>query len=382
MDDLTNLVKSEALRLGFQAVGITGISSLQARSPELGRWLSSGFAGPLKYMHAFFERQHDFLTHLPNFKSIVVLAVSYNSEKPLSSSTSFMSGVGLIARYAHGREYHRAIKKRLRQFIRSIQASVKEPFQSAWSIDTAPVQERVLAEMAGVGFFGKNTCLIMPRGGSFFFLAALLTTLKLTPDEPVQWDCGSCSLCLDACPTHALVRPYELDANRCISSLTIEMRGPIDSELRSQVRNWIFGCDICQEVCPYNRKSITAHWSEFSPKVGAGSQLSIAEVLQIRTEEMFQRKFRGTPLMRAKRDGLLRNAAVAAGNLGDPQLVQSLSKALLEDSSPIIRQHAAWALGKIFGRQATESLSKALLEEKVPSVTDEIRLALNQYQSL
>lgn len=191
--------------------------------------------------------------------------------------------------------------------------------------------------------------MIRPQGGSFYFLAALLTDCELTADEPIGWNCGACTLCLEACPTQALVRPYELDARRCISNLTIEWKGPIEPALRPLMGTWIFGCDICQEVCPYNRKAQETQWNEFKPESGAGATLSIQEILAIRTEESFLKRFAGTPLMRAKREGLLRNAAVAAGNLKDPGLIPALKEAVYLDSSPLVREHATWALEQIGG---------------------------------
>ncbi len=344
--ELTHSIKTEALRLGFQQVGIAPGSALETRQRELKQWIHSDFPGCLNYMENFFERQARLRARFPNLKSIIVVAVPYadkSGEQPLPGT-----GAGRIARYARGRDYHRAIEKRLKKlesFIRT--ESVNSPVEIIRSVDTSPIQERVLAEMAGLGFFGKNTCLIRPNGGSYFFLAALLTNLELTPDEPIRWDCGNCTLCLEACPTGALVEPYQLDARRCISYLTIELKEQINPELRPLMQDLIFGCDICQEVCPYNRKPSETSWPEFKETAGAGPAIPLKEVLQIRTEEAFLQKFAGTPLIRAKRAGLLRNAAVAAGNLRDPHLVGVLSEALQKDPSALVRQHAAWALERI-----------------------------------
>lgn len=296
-------------------------------------------------MENFFERQRHLLDRFPDLKSILVVTIPYANGRrgPLSR------GAGQIARYAWGRNYHRAIEKRLKRLDTFIHMQAPGTTRIAQCIDTSPIQERALAEMAGLGFIGKNTCLILPKGGSFIFLAALLTNLELPPDKPIAWDCGSCTLCLESCPTRALTveRPYTLDATRCIAYLTIENKEAIDPTLRPSVQNWLFGCDICQEVCPYNRKVPHSEWPEFRPTVGAGAQLPLKEILSIRTEETFLKRFEGTPLMRSKRGGLLRNAAVAAGNSGDPELVPILTETLQKDSSSIVREHASWALGRI-----------------------------------
>jgi len=370
---LTHLIKREALALGFQAVGIAPASSLQARGENLAQWVTSGFAGRLQYMEAFFERQARLKASLPDLKSILVVAVPYSD----NSRPSPQPGTGRIARYAWGRDYHRAIDKRFKKletFIRTTQAM--DPIRIIRSVDTTPLQERALAEMAGLGFFGKNTCLIQPKGGSYFFLGALLTNLELIPDQPIQWDCGACTLCLEACPTQALVRPYELDARRCISYLTIELKETIEPELRPLIDEWLFGCDICQEVCPYNRKAEATQWQEFKPQTGAGVRYPLKELLECRSEIQFLERFAGTPLMRAKRPGLLRNAAIAAGNSRDPNLVGPLGESLLTDSSPLVRQHAAWALGRIGSSKAKQHLEKALEIELNPDVKTEIETAL------
>lgn len=295
-------------------------------------------------MEAFWDRQERFLRRFPTLRSILIMAIPYytsaHPKEPPPRS-------GKIARYAWGRDYHRVIKKRLKKLEAFIRSQVETAVRIIRSIDTSPIQERALAEASGLGFIGKNSCLILPRGGSFYFLATLLTDLELAADEPIDWDCGACTLCLEACPTQALVRPYQLDAGRCISNLTIEWKEPINPALRPLMKDWIFGCDICQEVCPYNRKSDHAQWAEFLPIAGAGSELPLKEILGIRTDEAFLERFAGTPLMRAKRVGLLRNAAVVAGNLKDPELIPALTQALQEDPSSIVREHAAWALAQI-----------------------------------
>ena len=369
---LTQLIKREALALGFQAVGIAPASALHARRENLAQWVTAGFAGRLQYMEAFFERQARLKASMPDLKSIVVATVPYSD----NSRPSPQSGTGRIARYAWGRDYHRAIDKRFKKLEFFMRTQVADPIRILLCVDTSPLQERALAEMAGLGFFGKNTCLIQPKRGSYFFLGALLTNLELSPDQPIQWDCGACTLCLEACPTQALVHPYELDARRCISYLTIESREAVEPELKPLIDEWLFGCDICQEVCPYNRKAEITQWEEFKPQTGAGARYPLKELLECRSEDQFLGHFAGTPLMRAKRPGLLRNAAIVAGNSRDPSLVGPLGEALSTDSSPLVRQHAAWALGRIGSPEAVQHLQKALQKEIDPAVKTEIQTGL------
>ena len=238
-ETLSEALKREAVRIGFLSVGIADAAALHKRQPDLTRWLASGFSGGLQYMENFVERQRHLLDRLPDIKSILILTIPYfNGTSPTLSKND-----GQIARYAWGRNYHRVIEKRLKQLETFIQTRTEGTARMVRCIDTSPIQERALAEMAGLGFIGKNTCLILPKGGSFVFLAALLTNLELPVDQPIAWDCGSCTLCLESCPTKALTpsRPYELDAGRCISYLTIENKGEIPPALRPLVHNWLFG---------------------------------------------------------------------------------------------------------------------------------------------
>jgi epoxyqueuosine reductase len=342
---LTQDVKNEALRLGFSSVGIAPPAALTQRNPELTRWISSGFSGRMTYMEKFLGRQEKLLAGFQDLRSIVVLAAPY--QPPAAADGGGTAGAGLVARYAWGRDYHKAIRKRLKPLEAFLQ-SQHPGARTLASVDTAPLPERTLAQAAGLGFFGKNTCLIRPKGGSYFFLSALLTNLELAPDKPISWDCGACTLCLQACPTQALARPYELDARRCIAYLTIELQGPMEPALRPLVGNRLFGCDICQEVCPYNAPSPeTGPWPEFSQESGAGAALPLSEVLSLRSEEAFLKRFAGTPLMRSKREGFLRNACTVAGNLKDPSLIKPLQACLEEDPSSLVREQAAWAIGQI-----------------------------------
>lgn len=318
--ELTNAIKQESLRLGFHAVGITSTSALERRRNELLQWIQAGHAGEMSYMQNFVERQATLLKRLPNIKSVIILAAGYGENQPTISPDTSVPTVetafGRVARYAKGRDYHRAIAKRLKKLEAFIQDQAGPEQQTIRCVDTNAIQERALAESAGLGFIGKNTCLIMPKGGSYFFLAGLLTSLELVPDAPISWDCGACNLCIEACPTDALWQPFELDARRCIAYLTIEHKGTIDPELRPLMGNWLFGCDICQEVCPYNKPAAKSPiWIEFQAASGVGTQLPLEKVFACQTDAQFENQFAGTPLMRAKRAGLLRNARIVAANL-------------------------------------------------------------------
>ena len=357
-------------------MGIARSEALQNRRQELSSWLNAGLAGPLRYMEEFFLRQERFLSAFPEAKSVIVLGADYGNqvERDTKPPDPEAAGAGRISRYALHRDYHRVLRQRLKRLEALIQEMSPEPAYFRRTVDTSPVQERALAEAAGLGFFGKNTCLIRPKGGSFFFLCTLITNLSLEPDQPLSWSCGNCTLCLEACPTGALPEPFRLDASRCISSLTIEHRGPIPNDLRPLLKDWIFGCDICQEVCPYNRAGHSTSADDF-PAV-LSQKMPLETILRCRTEEQFQNLFQTTPLTRPGREGLLRNAAIAAGNLKDSGLIPELEDCLLNDSSAIVRSHAAWALGQIPDSRASQILRQASLNETDSTVKDEILRAI------
>lgn len=298
-------------------------------------------------MWKFFERQQKFLAGFPEARSVIVLGAAYSNE-PRSQTGQEKTASGRIARYALSRDYHDLLRARLKTLQTVIQQlNPGKPLRFRNTVDTSAVQERALAEAAGLGFFGKNTCLIQPKGGSFFFLCTLITDLDLGIEAaaPSPWNCGACTLCLEACPTGALAEPYRLDASRCISSLTIEYRGPIEVALRPKMGDWIFGCDICQEVCPYNRGKNFTPMEDFHSVLP--EKMPLERVLKCRSEEQFQALFRGSPLTRPGRENLVRNATIAAGNLGDPTLIPALEESLHQDTSVLVRNHAAWALEQI-----------------------------------
>jgi epoxyqueuosine reductase len=280
-----------------------------------------------------------------------------------------------VARYAWGRDYHKIIPPKLKALAETIIRLGGEGAACRTFVDTGPLVDRAVADRGGLGFVGKNTCVLTGRHGSFVFLSAILTTVELPPDPLATKDCGSCRACLEACPTDAFVAPRRLDATRCISYLTIEHRGSIPTELRPRMGTWIFGCDVCQDVCPWNRARPPAQHEELAPDRGAGPDLDLVELLAL-DDESFRARFQGTPLTRAKRAGLLRNAAVALGNLGDPAAEPALIHALA-DPEPLVRGHAAWALSRLGGVSPSgrAALERALATEVDEDVRAELRRA-------
>jgi epoxyqueuosine reductase len=302
---------------------------------------------------------------MPSARSAIVVAMNYGGAEPSGS----------IARYARGRDYHDVLREKLEALHRWVQSAYGRPVQGKAYVDTGPILERDLAQRAGLGWFGKNSCLINPRLGSFFFLGILLLDLDLVADEPFEFDrCGTCSRCIDACPTHAIVAPKVVDARRCISYLTIELRGEIPRELRASLGALVFGCDVCQEVCPWNvqfSRGLAAGELAPRPENTAADPRDLLEL----SEEAFRERFRGSAVRRAKRRGLVRNAAVALGNRAHPDDVPALVRAL-GDPEPLVRGHAAWALGRIATPEAREALVERQAAERDPWALAELRSAL------
>ena len=282
--------------------------------------------------------------------------------------------LGKVGRYARWKDYHLVMKERLRTLADTLSGELGVPVRSRVFVDDGPLLERGVARRVGIGWFGKNTNILTSTHGSWVFLGALITDLRLEPDEPLKKTCGACDLCIAPCPTGAIVAPYVIDAPRCISYLTIECRGPIPRDLRPLVGDWVFGCDICQEVCPVNRDVQGAAMPEL--KRTGFSALELVPLLSM-TQEEFSQRFRHTPIKRAKRIGLQRNACVALGNIGDTQAVPALGRALMT-GEPLVRGHAAWALGRLGGNQATQILTGVLDSEEDPYVIEEIEAALDE----
>jgi epoxyqueuosine reductase len=278
----------------------------------------------------------------PWARSVVVCAINYNTANPYSTEVK-KSGHGWISRYAWGREdYHDSVLRR----VRRVQTSLKEicanevALETRSYVDTGPIVERVYAKYAGVGWLGKNTCLINQKIGSWLFLGVIVTSLELEPDLPAADRCGSCTRCIEACPTQALIGPYKLDANRCISYLTIEKRGAIPQDLRSGIGHHVFGCDICQDVCPWNRKACASDKPEFQAREGLVNP-ALAWLAEL-SETEFRDKFRGSPIKRAKHSGLRRNTLIAAGNSANLDLLPVIERAC-NDADPVIADAARWS---------------------------------------
>ena len=309
---------------------------------------------------------------LEGAQSVISLALSYNTGEPEYPDTQPR---GKIARYAWGEDYHDVIKKRLRSFAEKLPEIAGRPVSTRIFVDDGPMNDRAAAARAGIGWFGKNTNILTQSHGSWVFLAQVITDILLKPDAPLKKTCGQCSLCIPACPTGAIVAPYVIDNKRCISYLTIELRGAIPRELRPLVGDWVFGCDICQDVCPVNRKAQGSLEPAFQQRhdFAAPALIPLLELDQ----PAFSERFRRSPIKRAKRIGLQRNVCIALGNIGDPAAVPALAKALRHDSS-LVRQHAAWALGRIGGTEASGARHTALKDEADPEVVEEIRIALEE----
>ncbi len=401
----SHAIKEYAYALGFDAVRIASAEAFPATEQVIKERIAQGLMDGLPW---FTAERADVSCHpdalLPEAKSIISLAMSYLTEQPDLQETD--TPQGRIARYAWGDDYHDIIKPKLHQFSAWLREYAREKIgaeaETRLFVDTGRMVDRAVAQRAGLGWYGKNTNILTKGWGSWVFLAEIVTNLPLTPDEPLKASCGSCEICLHACPTQALPNAYELDNTRCISFLTIELRGSIPLALRPLMGNLIFGCDICQEVCPVNkvaekrlglrdekgqplialqnvlkREAFQPH-QEFLPRSSVGSAPELIPLLSL-TEEQFRERFRRSPIKRTKRRGLLRNVCVALGNIGDPQAVPALIDAL-HDDEPLIRGHAAWALGRIGGESALNALRDALNREEDVEVQKEIQCALSDDQ--
>jgi epoxyqueuosine reductase len=366
---LRDQIKAEATALGFDLVGFTSAEPL-AHSERLRSWVAQGFAGEMGYMSRDVDKRVDPSRVWPEVRSIIVLGMNYYTSSAMPEASP---GRGWIARYAWGQDYHTVLGDKLQALVAFIRDQEGGDAQARWYVDTGPILERELAWRAGLGWPGKNTNLINRRVGSWLFLGAILLNRDLVYDAPAPAHCGTCTRCLVACPTRALVAPGVLDSRRCISYLTIELRGAIPRELRPLMGTHIFGCDICQAVCPWNRQAPVSSQPAFQPRAGFAAP-ELIPLLRLSDDE-FRSRFRGTPITRAKRRGFLRNVAVALGNLRDSRALPALEGAL-HDAEPLIRSHAAWALGRIGGHGAHQVLHTAHRTEGEADVREEIALAL------
>jgi epoxyqueuosine reductase len=365
----------EAVRLGFARVGIAPAVP-PPRQEIFHAWLDRGFAGAMRdWLERHATLRADPAQLLPGVRSVIMLATDH-AIGPLATSLPSGPGRGLVARYAWGDDYHDLLRSRVNALAAWLERRVPG-CRTRGVVDSAPLAEREFAWLAGLGWFGKNTMLIDPRAGSYFLLTALLTDLDLPAAVPVQVDhCGTCTACLDACPTQAFVEPRLLDASRCLSGLTIEDHGPIPEPLRTGLGDWVFGCDICQEVCPWNRHATGSSEPAFQPRAGE-TTLSLAELLRL-DEPAFRRRFRGSPLLRAKRRGLLRSAAIVLGNRPDPDSALALVAAAA-DGDPVVRCAVAWALGRWLTHEPLAARARQALAERLDVETDaDVRAEIEQ----
>ena len=385
MKTLKQSVTDYALELGFDLVRVTSSEEfVQDREIALQR-LRDGLMDGLPWYHqARVMRGTRPQELLPGSRSIICLGLSYY--RPVPSNGPARQLAGKVAQYARLQDYHKVMKTRMRDYVRVLTSRLETSIAARWYVDDGPMLDRAAAARSGLGWFGKNTNVLTSSHGSWIFLGQVITDLDLEPDLPLKKTCGSCVRCIDACPTGAIVAPYIVDNTRCISYLTIEHRGPIPVELRPKMLDWVFGCDICQDVCPVNRNSPigdSAIWKqqpdgETSPAYP--DTLDLVDLLRI-TEEEFRQRFKGSPILRAKREGLQRNACIALGNRGDPSAVPALNDALAHDS-PLVRGHAAWALGQIGTVDAQEALNAIRSKEVDPEVLEEIHAALTNRTNL
>jgi epoxyqueuosine reductase len=333
--------------LGFELVGIAPATASD-RFDRLRDWLERGFAGTMSYLHRHGDARRHPSSILPEVRSVIMTGMNY---RPIAEPIDNAPGppTGRISCYARGSDYHDVLRQRLKRLLDWL-CQERSDCLGRGVVDTAPLLERDFARRAGLGWFGKNTMLLNKRLGSYFFIGALLTNLELACDAPhTASHCGTCTACLDACPTDAFAAPGLLDARRCISYLTIEHRGDVPAELRPGLGDWLFGCDVCQEVCPWNRKAPPG----IEPALQGRPELEHLDLIEVlsMSEEVFRRLFRGTALMRTKRSGLLRNAALVLGNSGDAAALPALRRAL-DDPEPVVREAAQWAVAQIESRLA------------------------------
>lgn len=386
-------LKAWALEAGFDRAGVASLEPIERGGVYL-RWLDEGGHASMGWLARRVDERLEPARVLAGARSALCVALVYH---PLAGDVGGGEVGGeegaaapepagdlwpRVARYARGRDYHNLMGKRLRRLARRIRETYPGADTRAY-VDTGPVLERELAARAGLGVAGKNTCLLSRDDGSWFLLGEIFTTLDLAPDEPLADLCGRCTRCLDACPTGALPAPYRLDADRCISYWTIEHRGAIPEEVRAGLGEWVFGCDVCQEVCPWNLR-----WQHRADRGGRRpadhrdlrlpehrARLDLAGLLGL-GEAGYQETFRGSAMQRARLSGLKRNAAIAMGNRGEPRYVSPLAAALRDEPDPVVRGAAAWALGRIGGAAARRALAAAGEREEEESVRREIAAAI------
>ncbi|MBC51070.1 MAG: tRNA epoxyqueuosine(34) reductase QueG [Chloroflexi bacterium] len=373
MQDLKTHISSYAIECGFDLVRITTAEVFtRDRDAALSRVKSGQMDGLPWFTESRVRRGSVPQELLPGARSIICLGLSYLDPEDEEKAGS---GAGNVARYARVKDYHRAMKRRMKAFVRGLEEKLESPIAARWYVDDGPMLDRAAAARSGLGWFGKSTNILTPSHGSWVLLGQVITDLELEPDPPLKKTCGSCVRCIDDCPTGAIVAPFVVDNARCISYQTIENRGVIPMEMRPLIGDWVFGCDICQDVCPVNRKTESPVLPiQKTAAVGPSGQLDLVELLEV-TEEEFRDRFQGTSIMRAKRVGMQKNACVALGNNRDESGVPALV-ATLKAADTLVRGHAAWALGQIATPDAISALQQATTSEDDPYVLEEIGAAL------
>jgi epoxyqueuosine reductase len=366
---LNSRIREEALRLGFFKVGIAPVGPLP-HEEYFRKWLEEGLHGEMRYLEYQAPKRRNPGLVLADARSLLILAMNYCTGAELTDAPMR----GRISRYAWGDDYHAAISRRLKRmldFIRTLEPSA----QGRCYVDTGPIMEKVWGAQTGLGWMGKHTNLITREKGSWFFIGVILLNIELACDRKEKDFCGSCGRCIQSCPTGAILAPYVLDARLCISYLTIELRGSIPRRLRPLIGNRIYGCDDCQEACPWNRFATVNPEKGFEPR--EGNYMPDLTPLARITPEEFKSRFENSPILRATRDGFVRNVLVALGNSKRDEAVPALEEALREDESPLARSHAAWALGQIAAARTRRILESALVREADAAVIGEIRAALD-----
>lgn len=364
---ITKSIKDKALDIGFDLVAISPVGQFP-ENQFYKDWLSRGYAGKMGYLERNSEKRADVKEILQGAKSVICCAVNYNTDYPYSTDINDHQS-GWISRYAWGDDYHESITDKLKTLNNYCKEIAPETFNSKYYVDTGPVLEKVYSKYSGVGWIGKNTCLINQQAGSWLFLGEIITNAELEYDSTVTDRCGTCTRCIDACPTDAIVEPYVLDSRKCISYLTIELKEPVPQELREGVENNIYGCDICQDVCPWNKEADVTENAQFKPRKHLYNP-RLAELANITPRE-FSELFRGSPIKRTKRRGLIRNVMLAMGNSGNPKFLDDI-KTSLDDGEPLIRAAAVWAFWKIAGDDSKQDLSLMLENETDNIVRQEL----------
>ena len=347
MANIKQLITNIAFELGFDAVGITLADDLEDSNKHFLQWREMGFAADMAYLLREDPINAKPKKILPEAQSVISLLVNYYTKPDDDPGPNY----GRVAAYAVGIDYHRVLRKKISQFQGFVKKNISGDFISKGFSDSVPLLEKPIAKNSGLGFFGKNTLIINRPFGSYFFICEIISNLKIEPTEEKYGTCGKCTRCIDICPTGALDAGTHhsvplLDSRLCISYLTIENKGIISPDIRNKIGNWIFGCDLCQEVCPYNKKIQETTWEEFKPVSGTGHYLNLKDVLRIKTDTEFRSRFSHTALSRAKRRGLIRNAAVVAGNNLSDEALPELIWLAENETDPLIKEHVLWALSK------------------------------------